>query len=84
MGPSFRDNAFLFYLVSLSFFKIKLALFRNTIIETEVGRTKLLYFTILKKEPLKRILLSDFKTGWSIAMIARKHEFQTASHPYLD
>jgi len=36
---------------------------------------------------LKRILLSGFKLGWSIAMIlyiARTHEFQIASHPYLD
>jgi len=45
---------------------------------------KLLYFTVLKKELLKRILLSGFKLGWSIAMIARTHEFQIASHPYLD
>jgi len=45
------------------------------------------YNTVLKKELLKRILLLGFKLGWSIAMIlyiATKHEFQVASHPYLD
>jgi len=63
------------------------ALYRNEIIERKVGSTKLLYFTVLKKELLKRILLSGFKLGWSIAMIlyiATAHEFQIASHPYLD
>jgi len=43
--------------------------------------------TFLKREILKRILLSGFKLGWSIAMIlyiATTHEFQIASHPYLD
>jgi hypothetical protein len=41
--------------------------------------------TVLKKELLKRIL-SGFKLGWSIAIlyIATTHEFQIASHPYLD
>jgi hypothetical protein len=64
-----------------------MALFRNTIIKRNFGSTKLLYFTVLKKELLKRILLSGFKLGWSIAMIlyiATTHEFQIASHPYLD
>jgi len=43
--------------------------------------------TVLKKELLKRILLSGFELGWSIAMIlyiATTHEVQIASHPYLD
>jgi hypothetical protein len=43
--------------------------------------------TVLKQEILKRILLSGFKIGRSIAMIlyiATTHEFQIASHPYLD
>jgi len=35
---------------------------------------------------LERILLSGFKLGWSFAMIyiPTTHEFQLASHPYLD
>ena len=36
--------------------------------ERKVGSTKLLYFTVLKKELLKR-LLSDFKLGWSFAIL---------------
>jgi len=53
----------------------------------KVPKYKNLYFTVLKKEILKRILLSGFKVGWSIAVIlyiAKTHEFQVASHPYLD
>jgi len=46
-----------------------MALFRNTVTERKVGSTKLLHFTAFKKELLKRILLSGFKLGWSIAMI---------------
>jgi hypothetical protein len=38
-----------------------MAHYRNTIIERKVGSKKLLYFTVLKKELLKRILLSGFK-----------------------
>ena len=43
--------------------------------------------TVLRKELLKRILLPSFKLGWSIAIIlyiATTHEFQIASHRYLD
>jgi hypothetical protein len=78
---------FSFSLVFLSFFQIRLALFRNRIIERKFGSTKLLYFTVLKKELLKTTLLSGLKLGWSMAMIlfiATTHEFQIASHPYLD
>jgi hypothetical protein len=41
----------------------------------------------IRKLLKKKILLSGFKLGWSIAMliyIAATHEFQIASHPYLD
>ena len=85
--PLFRATLFFYLFFFLSFFWIIMALFRNTVIERKVGSTKLLHFTVFKKELLKRILLSGFKLGWSIAMIlyiARTHEFQIASHPYLD
>jgi len=62
-----------------------MALFRNTIMQRKFGSTKLLCFTVLKEELLKRILLSGFKLGRHIAMIlykARTHEFQIASRPY--
>jgi len=45
------------------------------------------YFTVLKMELWTRMLLSGFKLGWFIARIlyiATTHEFQIASHPYLD
>jgi hypothetical protein len=64
-----------------------MALFRNTVMQRKFGSTKLLYFTVLKEERLKRILLSGFKLGRFIAMIlykARTREFQIASQPYLD
>jgi hypothetical protein len=63
-----------------------LAIFRNTSIERRVGNSKLSYFTVLKKKLLKRVLLSGFIFGWPIAIlyVATIHEFQIASHPYLD
>ena len=75
----------MFFFFSLSFFWIKMALFRNTIMQRKFGSTKLLCFTVLKEELLKRILLSGFKLGRHIAMIlykARTHKFQIASRPY--
>jgi hypothetical protein len=46
--------------------------------------TKLLYFTVLKKEILNSTRVIRFKFGWFIPMIlyiARKHKFQIAHIP---
>jgi len=57
-------------------------------VATQMQLTNISYHnTVLKKELLKRVLLSGFKLGCSIAMILyipTTHEIQIASHPYLD
>jgi hypothetical protein len=55
--------------------------------QLQLKKYKFYHNTVLERELLKKILLSGFKLGWSIVMIlyiATTHEFQIASHPYLD